>query len=161
MTPRFPPRDTPEYWEFIEHWLLVERVDNERQWRLIREVSAVVSGLEPIQSIVSIGFGPQGSGSGSGSGCGSCSVVFVKFQFSAGDATWSLTTKTGPCSWQDVTGTVELAQIGSIVRISYCGQVWERPDSSGNACTVGGGFSLISNSGGCTVPVSVSILFVA
>lgn len=163
MNPRFPPRGTPEYWEFIEHWLLVERVDNERQWKLLRQAEGIVSGLNPIQSVVSLTFpAPHGSGSGS-PGCGTCSNIFVKFQYSPGDSTWSLTGggAGSPCSWQDITGTVSLNQTGDVVRVTYCGQTWERSAStSGNACTVGGGFSLVSNTGGCLVPVSISITFV-
>lgn len=66
-TPRFPPRGTPEYWEFVEHWLMVERVDNERQWQKLRRAAAQLSGLNPIQNFVTLGFSGTGSGPGSGS----------------------------------------------------------------------------------------------
>lgn len=69
-TPRFPARGTPEYWEFLEHWLMVERVDNDRQWRLLRRAAAQLSGLNPVQVLVNLNFA-DGSGSGRGSGTGS------------------------------------------------------------------------------------------
>jgi hypothetical protein len=68
MQPRFPG-DPAEWKQFVEEWLIKERVDNERQWRLIRQTTALLTGLDPIQQIVSVGFSPpDGSGSGSGSG---------------------------------------------------------------------------------------------
>lgn len=73
MQPRFPPRGTPAYFQFIQEWLIKERVDNERQWRLLREVESATTGLDPIMTIVGLGFN-RGSGSGSGSGIGSTAL---------------------------------------------------------------------------------------
>lgn len=70
MQPRFPPRGTPEYLTFLEDWLIKERVDNERQWRLLRQVTALLTGLDPIQDIYTFTL-PDGTGSGSGSGSSS------------------------------------------------------------------------------------------
>lgn len=70
MQPRFPARGTPEYFRFIEEWLIKERVDNERQWRLLRELEDSTTGLDPIISIVGLRFVGFGSGNGSGSGSG-------------------------------------------------------------------------------------------
>ena len=76
-TPRFPARGTPEYWDFLEHWLMVERVDNDRQWRLLRRAAAQLSGLNPVQVLVNLNFANgSGSGRGSGSGSGSGSGTF-------------------------------------------------------------------------------------
>jgi hypothetical protein len=73
MTPRFPPRDTPEYWQAIEERLILENEDNNRQWILLREIGAKLTGLGPIQVIATAGFAVTnfGSGSGGGSGVGS------------------------------------------------------------------------------------------
>ena len=85
MNPRFPPRNTPAYFTYLEEWLLKERVDNERQWRLLRELESNTTGLDPILSIVSIGLGKStGSGSGSGSGNGSGNGSGVSFQSGCG-----------------------------------------------------------------------------
>lgn len=70
-TPRFPPRGTPQYWAFIEEWLIKERVDNDRQWRYLRETTKLVTGLNPVRIFVELGFTGIGSGIGSGAGSGS------------------------------------------------------------------------------------------
>jgi hypothetical protein len=99
MNPRFPPRNTPEYYRYIEELWLKIRVDNDRQWAKIREVESLLTGLDPILSIVNLGFGQDlgsgsgrgsgsgsgsgsGTGSGSGSGSGSFSGSFCCFTFS-------------------------------------------------------------------------------
>lgn len=71
MQPRFPARGTPEYFRFIEEWLIKERVDNERQWRLLRGLEDSLTGLDPVMSVVGLVFGNPGIGSGSGAGNGS------------------------------------------------------------------------------------------
>lgn len=160
MNPRFPPRGTPAYWEFIEQWLLKERVDNERQWRLLRGAVGITTGLDPIQEVVSLTF-PASVGSGS-SGCGSCSQIFVKATFSSGgDTTYNLT-HDGGCSWSySNTPESNLFESGDDLTFSFCGQVWRRSVAAhGGACTLGGGFTLISDTGVCAPIASIDITFV-
>lgn len=77
MQPRFPPRGTPEHAKFVEEWLMKERVDNERQWRLLREIEGLTTGLDPIVSIAGVQVVTGiGSGSGSGSGSALCPCPF-------------------------------------------------------------------------------------
>ncbi len=54
--PRFPPTGSPAWFAFAEQWILKERVDNERQWRLLRQVTGLLTGLDPIQDIVDLRF---------------------------------------------------------------------------------------------------------
>lgn len=89
---RFPPAGTPAWYAMFEQQLLVERVDNERQWRLIRQVLGLLSGLDPIWDI----------------------VTTTTTSTSSTSSTSSTTTRTGtstttsgggcggPCQWQSV-----------------------------------------------------------
>ncbi len=52
QTTRFPPAGTPAWYAEFERQLLVERVDNDRQWRLMRQISGLLTGLDPIIDIV-------------------------------------------------------------------------------------------------------------
>lgn len=38
---KFPDRGTPEYFAYVEEWLLKESVDTDRQWRILRELSRI------------------------------------------------------------------------------------------------------------------------
>lgn len=105
MTPRFPPHGTPEYWEFLEHWLIVERVDNERQWRLLRRMSAQLSGLNPVQMLVDLNFA-DGSGSGRGSGSGSGSGSGTGFNWSSGTCCFRFSCAGVSCSAPNGTFTI-------------------------------------------------------
>lgn len=73
MNPRFPARGSSEYYTYLEDWLLKERVDNERQWRLLRQCNNLLTGLNPILPIIPDPI-QSGEGSGSGSGTGSVSL---------------------------------------------------------------------------------------
>lgn len=56
VQPRFPPRGTQAWYEFMEQRSLVERVDNERQWSLLRQVTGMISGLDPVPTVGETGI---------------------------------------------------------------------------------------------------------
>ena len=69
MQPRFPAQNTQEWFDFIERRILDSAVDNDRQWRHLRQANAIVTGLGNITKI-SNSVIPIGSGSGIGTGTG-------------------------------------------------------------------------------------------
>lgn len=133
MQPRFPPRESPEYFQYLEEWLIKERVDNERQWRLIRELESAVTGLDPIITIVNLGFHAFGSGSGSGSGsvssapCGCSHTISTRTVHVSGltgacaalNGIWSCTNSAANfCRW-DGTSVYAVHDAGSGAWIVY------------------------------------------
>lgn len=44
---KIPQRGTKEYWEYIENYLKAERVDNDRQWRMLRQLNNVPTSPPP------------------------------------------------------------------------------------------------------------------
>src|SRR5574343_1283073 len=150
MQPRFPPRGTPEYFQFLEEWFLKERVDNERQWRAIREVEANVTGLDPILNIVSLGFSGSGSGSGSGGASGSGSRSSCACGSGTSTRTVVLSGWTGDCAafngthvCSNVSSSSDCEWIGTTIRVVF-------DPGSGNWTVYGpGGCRLTNWNGTC------------
>lgn len=142
-TPRFPARGTPEYWEFLEHWLMVERVDNERQWRLLRRAAAQLSGLNPIQVLVDLNFA-NGSGSGRGSGSGSGSG-HGSFNWSSGTCCFRFTCSGVSCAAPNGTFTIRKSSHVSgwpaapnwfMASLSFPDSLYYDGSRDGNSCQV-------------------------
>lgn len=124
MEPRFPARGTPEWRVHIEQAILREDVDDKRQWKLLRQVIGLLSGLDPVQPIVAVGF--QGTGVGSGSGTGSGSRASCACGNTISTRTVVLAGWTGACAGYNGThicsnasSSSECEWIGTMIRIVF------------------------------------------